>query len=134
MSTANIENVSNGPVFVALADNHGNLISEGWWTVGQNQTQTLTASDQSDMYLRVQDANGNEITFNNFHTFLFFPINSARFTVNKVADDPAVRVLKWGGNLENTHNMTVNEPLPSGWASQRFFRVGPVNEKFQIQP
>jgi hypothetical protein len=134
MSTANIENLSNGTVFVALADNQGDLISEGWWEVVTNQTQTLTMPDASDMYLRVQDANGNEITFNNFNTFLFFPLNPARFTVNKVPNDPAVRVLKWGGNLENSFNMTVNEPLPAGWSTQRFFQVGPINENFQVQP
>jgi hypothetical protein len=134
MSTANVENLSNGPVFVALADNQGNLISEGWWEVVSNQTQTLTSPDASDMYLRVQDASGNEITFNNFSTFLFFPLNPARFDVTKVANAPSVRVLRWGGNLENTQNMSLNEPLPNGWSSQRFFRVGAVNETFQVLP
>jgi hypothetical protein len=134
MSTAIIENFSNGPVFAMLADNHGNLISEGWWDVAPNQSQTLTSPDASDMYLRVQDAQGNEITFANFSTFLFFPSNPARFTVTKPPDDPTVRVLKWGGNLENSHNMTASEPLPPGWSTQRCFKVGPITEKFQVQP
>jgi hypothetical protein len=136
VSTANVENYSNGVIFVAAAYNHydGNLIVDGWWQISPNNSQTITAPDDQDLYLRVQGANGGEITFNNFDSFLFWPTNSARFTVSKEPDDVNVRVFQWGSNLENTQNALATDPPPAGWTTQRFFRVGPVNENFQVQP
>lgn len=136
MSTATVENFSNGTIFVAAAYNHfnGTIIADGWWTIPTNGSQVITAPDTMDLYLRVQANNGGELTFLDFSTFLFWPMNSARFIVSKEPDDANVRRYQWGGNLENSTNSLATDPPPAGWTSQRFFRIGPVNEKFQVQP
>lgn len=136
MSTVKVENYSNGAIFVAAAYNHfeGNLIADGWWSIAPNSSQTISAPDNSDLYLRVQANNGGEITFNNFNSFLFWPVNGARFTVSREPDDTNVRVFRWGGSLENQTNTLATDPPPNGWTSQRFFRIGPINETLQVQP
>jgi hypothetical protein len=128
MGSATVENFSNGPVFVAIAHERGNFISGGWTEIPTNQTSTFTADDPSDLYLRVQGSDGNEITFSNFNTFLFFTTNPQRFTVNRQPQDPSVMTLQWGPNLENSFNMTAGEPLPAGWSSLRYFEIGSGND------
>lgn len=136
MSTATVENFSNAPIFVAAAFNHfnGNIICDGWWTIPVNGSQVITAPDTMDLYLRVQNNNGGELTFVGFDTFLFFPLNLARFIVSKQPDDANVRRFQWGGILEHDVNVLATNPPPAGWTTERYFRVGPVNEKFQVQP
>jgi uncharacterized membrane protein len=136
MSSVTVENHSNRPIAVAVAYNHfnGNLIAQGWFDIAVNQSQTLSAPDASDMYLRVQDVNTGEITFSNFTNALFWTIIEDRFTISKEPDDANVQVLQWGGSLEHQTNKTLAEPFPAGWANQRFFQVGLGNHIERVNP
>jgi hypothetical protein len=131
-----VENYSNSVIYVAVAFNHylDNLIVEGWYPVQPNGRWTYSAGEAWDLYVRVQDANGNEITFSNHNTFLFWPANPDRFRVFKAPDDPNVRVYQWGANLQNSRNASRNQPLPPGWDSRRFFRIGVGNHKLEVKP
>jgi uncharacterized membrane protein len=131
-----LENYSNGTVYVAVSYNQyrGNLIVEGWYEVKQNATWNFDADDASDMYIRVQDANGREITFANHNQFLFWAAHPDRFSLARKPDDANVRHYRWGANLQNNRNATLNEPLPPGWDSRRFFRIGSGNHKLEVKP
>ena len=91
MSSFQIENHSSDTAYVAVAYNHysGHLIAEGWWPVPPNQSQTFTAADLSDMHLRVQSTTGDDITFNNFNSFLWWIIPQDRFTLGKIVQTMA---------------------------------------------
>jgi hypothetical protein len=126
MSVVNITNASNGTIAVAIAHLQGDFVSEGWFDLVQNQTQQFSADDSVGLCVRVQDSNGNDITFSNLTTPEFFTYNpSTRFSVTRVAGDPTgTRVLRSGSNLENVVDMNPNSPFPAGWANGRFFAVG----------
>jgi hypothetical protein len=136
VSSVTVENFSNGTITVAAAYNqfNGNIIVDGWWDIASNGSQVISAPDNMDLYLRVTASNGGEIDFANFNTFLFWPTNPSRFRLSKAADDPNVRIYEWGANLEQHTNNLATDPPPNGWTTQRFFRIGPINEKLQVQP
>ncbi|QJW97352.1 hypothetical protein [Frigoriglobus tundricola] len=129
-----IDNYSNGPVYVAQADNRGPQISHGWVQIRPNESQSFSAPDDVELYLRVQDRNGREITFSNYRTFLNFPAHAARFAVNAEPDDLNVWVLKYGNDLEFSRNIKKGDELPRGWSNRAFFAVGVGSHKLEIKP
>jgi hypothetical protein len=136
MSSFRIENHSHDTVDVAVAYNHynGDLIAEGWWTVGPNRVQTFAAPDAADLHLRVQSRAGDDLTFGNFNSFLWWTIPQARFSLGREAGNNAVQVLRWGANLERTLTRAAGQPFPDGWSRQRFFQVGPGDHTGRIDP
>jgi uncharacterized membrane protein len=130
-----IENYSNDTIYVAVAYNKwkGNVAVEGWWAIKSNESQTFSAPNASDMYVRVE-MGGKEVTFTNHNKFLNWPVESQRFSVSKEPDDSTIWVLKWGGNLENSHNIRRGGKLPEGWNERRFFRIGSENVKLEVRP
>ena len=129
-----IENLSNDPVYVAQADNQGLYVSHGWVAIKPNNSQTFTAPDTADLYIRVQDKDGKAITFTNHKTFLNFPAHADKFSVAAVPDDANVWVLKHGDNLENSKNIQKGDSLPFGWSSRAFFEIGTGSHKLEIKP
>ncbi len=129
-----IENYSNDTVFVAQADNHGVVVSHGWTAIKSNGSKSFTAADSADLFIRIQDKDGKEITFNHHKTFRFFPTNADRFNVKTEADDSKVLVLKHGPQLQFTHNVKKGDPLPAGWSSARYFEIGSGSHKLEIKP
>ena len=129
-----IENYSNGPVYVAQADNRGTQVSHGWVQIGPNDSQTFSAPDSAELYIRVQDRNGREITFTNYRTFMNFPAHHERFSVKTEPDDLNVWVLKYGDDLEFSRNIRRGDDLPRGWTNRAFFAVGAGNHKLEIKP
>lgn len=127
MSTVKITNASNGPIAVALAHIYGDFVSEGWFDIGQNGSQEFSADDSVGLCIRVQDASGGDITFNNLTVPEYFTYHpTSRFSVAKVSGDPAgTRVLRSGTNLEVVQDVNPSAPLPAGWGNGRFFRLGP---------
>ncbi len=129
-----VENYSNGPVYVAQAGNQGPLVSHGWVQIKSNESQTFSAPDSAELYIRVQDRNGREITFSNYRTFLNFPAHADRFSVNAEPNDRNVWVLKYGNDLEFSRNIKKGDELPRGWSNRAFFAVGPGRHKLEIKP
>lgn len=129
-----IENYSNDPVYVAQANNVGRTVSFGWSVIQPNETATLSAPDSADLYIRVQDKNGNAITFTHHKTFLDFPAHNERFMVTTEPDDSAVWVLKSGTELQNTTNIKKGDRLPLGWSKRSFFQIGTGSHKLEIKP
>ena len=132
---AKIENYSNQTIYVAVAYNkwRDNVAAEGWRAIKPNESHTFKADNASDMYLRVE-MGGNEVTFTNHTKFLDWPVEPQRFSVMKEPDDANIRVLKWGANLEHTHNIRRGDKLPAGWNERRFFHVGSENVKLEVLP
>ncbi len=137
--SARVENYSNSSVFVAVAyrtyKGTSDLAAEGWYEIRPNETRTFSADDADDMHLRIIGNSGGEITFPRHRQFLSWPVMNQRFTVSKEPDDGTVRVLRWGGNLENVRNVNrQGGALPPGWSHQRFFRIGSQNTRLEIRP
>ena len=131
-----IDNYSNEKVFVAIAYNQykGNtkLFVEGWFAIDKGQSQTWNFDNADDVYLRVQrSSNAAEINWNDYRTYLFFPVIGNAFTASATADDNNVRILSSGGNNSYVNR---NAPLPNGWVSRRFFKVGTNNRTLEIRP
>ena len=129
-----IENYSNDTVYVSQADNRGAAVSHGWTAIKSNETKTFKAADALDLFIRVQDKNGNEITFQHHKKFLNFPTHTDRFSVSAEPDDAKVWVLKHGPKLEHTRNINKGGALPAGWTSKRFFEIGTGSHKLEIKP
>jgi hypothetical protein len=111
-----------------------NLAAEGWFTLRPNEVRTFSAADVDDLHLRIINDNGNEITFQNHNTFHSWPTSTQRFSVSKEPDDAAIRVLRWGANLENSRNANQNGPFPQGWQNLRYFRIGWENARLELKP
>ncbi len=129
-----IENYSNGPVYVAQADNQGTQVSHGWVKIAPNDSQTFSAPDSAELYLRVQDRYDREIIFSNYRTFLNFPAHTERFSVKAEPDDLNVWVLKYGTDLEFSRNIKKGDALPRGWSNRAFFAVGTGRHKLENKP
>jgi len=129
-----VENYSNNPIHVAQADNKGQVVSHGWTTVKSNEVRTFKAPDSAELYLRIQNDTGGELTFPKHQTFLHFPTHKDRFSVKTEPDDNKVWVLKHGQKLEQSRNANKNDKLPAGWQSSRFFKIGTGSHKLEIKP
>ena len=129
-----IENYSNDTVYVAQADNKGQVVSHGWTAIKSNEVKTFTAADSADLFIRVQDSKGKEITFVKHQKFLFFPARGDRFSVRTEPDDAKVWVLKHGPTLQQSQNIKKGDKLPEGWTKRRFFEIGTGKHKLEIKP
>jgi|GEM_PF-3041254 len=129
-----IENYSNNPVYVAQANNVGRTVSFGWAVIRPNETATFSAPDAADLYIRVQDKNGNAITFTNHKKFLDFSAHDERFMVTTEPDDSTVWVLKSGPELQNARNIKKGDKLPLGWTNRSFFAIGTGSHTLEIKP
>ena len=128
-----VENYSNDPIYVAQAHLHGRLISHGWVKIAPNDGANFTASDAEDLYLRVQDANGAELTFGGFNTFKSFLTAAEKFSVSNEPDDNDVRTLRRDGS--DPINIRKNEAPPDGWGTSRYFRIaGGGADKLIVNP
>lgn len=130
-----VENYSNSTVYVARAENKaGGSVSHGWTAIKTNEVKTFTSPDNEDLYIRIQDDKGNEITFTKHKTFANFPTHNQRFTVHAEPDDAKVWVMKHGSKLEHSKNIKKGDKLPDGWESRRFFQIGKGSHKLEIKP
>jgi hypothetical protein len=130
-----IENYSNGSIWVVVAHKRGKAVSSGWYEIPMNQTQTFSAADDEEMYLRIQDDDDKEITFPGRTKFHHFPLNvNDGFDVTTPRDDADILMLKWGDKREKMRNVKRKDPLPDGWKEDRFFEVGPGKQKLEVKP
>lgn len=131
-----VENYSNQPIFVALAFDQGETVSLGWFTIRPGDSRAFQTPDASPMFFRVEQAlpegGVRELTYN--VPTSNFPALRARFEVKNAPDDPNVRFLRWGADLEMSMNMNRNDQLPDGWGLIRYHRVDQGNSKLEIKP
>jgi hypothetical protein len=140
MVTVRIMNYSNQPIFVVAAFQGGKpynenqiLITEGWWVVQANTPLSLVFPASSDVYLHVQDSNGNELNWQGFTQFDQWYVASTRFRVFVPLGDPTVRMLQ-SANMATITNILNHDAPPDGWSLQRFFRVGPRPVTLTVNP
>jgi hypothetical protein len=130
-----VENYSNSDIHVSFAFNRGRTVSDGWTTIRPNEKKVFHNDTQDEMYLRVQNADGNEITFGpRFRKFLYFPASNERFIVQNEPDDSNVRTFRWGPQLDHRTNRTRGQTLPSGFGRRRYFSVGSGNDRLEVTP
>jgi hypothetical protein len=128
-----VENYGNEEIAVAHAFEFGKLVSQGWTTIPSNQSKTFEFPNDRDAYLRIEHR-GREFTFAHHQRFLNFPMTNSRFTASNEPDDNTVRTLRWGNNLEHSHNMRKGGALPNGWQNARYFHVGSENVRLEVKP
>src|SRR4051794_37063638 len=71
-----VENLSNDTIYVGTANANfvGNYGGAGWTAVRTNEKKKFTSPDSGDLHLRVQNSNGNEITWDNYNAFKKFAV------------------------------------------------------------
>jgi len=128
-----IDNTSNEPIFVLIAYRSGGSISEGWFRIDNNKSQSFSAEDGWDMHIRVERKE-KEINWRNYQTYANFPARSKdRFKVSVNPLNPKVKLFQWGENLQENSNKEGFD-LPQGFDVRRFFRVGPGRHGLDVTP
>ena len=126
-----VHNLSNSTVYVAGGYNYDDhRISAGWTIVRPGEEKTISAPDDSDLYLRVQTENGGAVNFPAYQSILYFPVHSRGFTVNRT-DVSDVYEFRIGSN---TPRFARRNNIPQGWESKGFFRVGRGSHHLNVVP
>jgi hypothetical protein len=133
-----IENYSNQSCFVAVSYRGGKtynqrfaIVTWGWREVKPNDRLTFHFRTAYDAYLRVEDSNGGEYSWDGLNQYGFSYVTDSGFKVFKPLDDTSVRILRAG---QTTTNILKGTNPPAGWETTRFFRVGSAPLLLQIQP
>lgn len=137
--TATVNNISNGPIFVAVGSAHGAAISEGWNLVPANQSKNFFGlSSDGDFLLRIVGSDGSEITFPGHPDEINLPVFNdltVFFSVNRQLADPSVINFSTPSTVPPfSENQFQNDPLPAGWSAVPFFNTGPGNTTWNIEP
>src|SRR5437870_5683801 len=78
-SVAHIENLTNDPIFVAVAHSQDrDLVCTGWFKIESTKSMTFRADDAAQLCLRVQKK-GDEQTFDKHTSYVFFPVTKDGF-------------------------------------------------------
>ena len=113
-----------------------NVVAGGWHWVESKKTETFSADDDADMYLKVdqmsKDGTFKERTFPEYTKFTKFRTTFDVFSVMKHGNDEFV--LKWGSiGKKNLKTIKADGPLPKGWTMERYFQAGTKNATLEVK-
>ncbi|HVJ83277.1 MAG TPA: hypothetical protein VNC50_19585 [Planctomycetia bacterium] len=120
-----ITNLSNNPIWVAEARTKfgRNFTTKGWTQITTNNSFKFSCTGEERLFLRVVGKN-SEITFTNYvSNFRKGPTYSEPFTAAPSPNDSKVLVLAHGVKRDSVRNIRMEDALPAGWSTQRFFEV-----------
>ncbi len=130
-----IVNLAGACVGVSCAHAYGPFISAGWWGIPPNDSQRFSATEDEDLFLRIETLDRKELRPAERHEERFFPVRpDERFHIEAAPNDHNGRILSWGGELEQSGAMTIQQALPDGWVMRRFFQAPGGRATLEIRP